>query len=116
MAVIKRKPTSPGVRHRSDVRGEKTITKSDPERSLITGSVRQHSGRNQKGKITVRHKGGGEKQLRRHIDFKRKKHNILGKVVAIEYDPLRRANLARIYYADGEKRYIIAPVSLKVGD
>ena len=116
MPVIKRKPTSPGTRHRSDLRGETTITNSDPEKSLIMGAIKQRSGRNQTGKITVRHQGGGQKKLIRRIDFKRDKSGIPGRVVAIEYDPLRRANIARIYYRDGEKRYILAPAGLKVND
>jgi large subunit ribosomal protein L2 len=91
------------------------ITKTKPERSLLTDK-RKKAGRNSYGKVTVRHRGGGVKQAYRNIDFKRDKHNIPAKVAAIEYDPNRTARIALLFYADGEKRYIIAPVELKVGD
>jgi large subunit ribosomal protein L2 len=91
------------------------ITKTKPERSLLTDK-RKKAGRNSYGKITVRHRGGGVKQAYRIIDFKRDKHSIPARVATIEYDPNRTARIALLFYADGEKRYIIAPVELKVGD
>ena len=90
------------------------ITKSKPEKSLVV-SLKKNSGRNNQGKITVRHRGGGAKRKYRIIDFKRRKDNIPAKVTAIEYDPNRTANIALICYADGQKAYIIAPNGLKVG-
>lgn len=115
MAVRKRRPTSPGVRHRSDLDFAE-ITKAKPEKTLIKGTIKKSGGRNVSGKITVRHRGGGHKRLLRRIDFKRDKHGIPGKVMAIEYDPNRRANIALVYYTDGEKRYVLAPLNLKLGD
>jgi large subunit ribosomal protein L2 len=91
------------------------ITKSKPEKSLLIAK-KSKAGRNFRGKVTVRHRGGGEKRNLRIIDFKRDKIDIPGKVASIEYDPNRSARIALIYYVDGEKRYIIAPVGLKVGD
>ncbi len=91
------------------------ITKSKPEKSLIVAK-KSKAGRNAQGKITVRHRGGGEKRYLRLIDFKRDKLDIPGKVASIEYDPNRTARIALIFYVDGEKRYIIAPIGLKVGD
>jgi large subunit ribosomal protein L2 len=91
------------------------VTKRKPEKSLLTDQ-RKRAGRNSYGKITVRHQGGGHKQAYRIIDFKRDKHNIPAKVAAIEYDPNRTARIALLHYADGEKRYIIAPIELKVGN
>jgi large subunit ribosomal protein L2 len=91
------------------------ITKTKPERSLLTDK-RKRAGRNSYGKVTVRHRGGGVKQAYRIIDFKRDKHNIPAKVASIEYDPNRTARIALLFYADGEKRYIVAPVELKVGN
>jgi large subunit ribosomal protein L2 len=91
------------------------ITKEKPEKSLLV-SKKQHAGRNFRGKITVRHRGSGEKRKLRTVDFKRDKAGIPGRVAAIEYDPNRSARLALIFYADGEKRYILAPVGLDVGD
>jgi len=91
------------------------ITKTKPEKSL-TVRLKKHSGRNNQGRITVRHRGGGAKRAYRLIDFKRNKLGIPAKVVAIEYDPNRSAHIALLHYQDGEKRYIIAPVGLKVGD
>jgi large subunit ribosomal protein L2 len=91
------------------------ITKSTPERSL-TVSLGRHGGRNSYGRVTVRHRGGGNRRLARQVDFKREKHGIPAKVAAIEYDPNRTARLALLHYADGEKRYILAPLDLKVGD
>jgi large subunit ribosomal protein L2 len=114
MAVKKYKPTTPGQRGMTGYTFEE-ITKSFPERSLIL-PLHKSGGRNFYGKITVRHRGGGNRQHIRIIDFKRDKLDIPAKVAAIEYDPNRTARLALLYYADGEKRYIIAPVDLKVGD
>jgi large subunit ribosomal protein L2 len=91
------------------------ITKKEPEKSLIE-PLKKHAGRNNIGRITVRHRGGGNKRFYRIIDFKRNKHGIPAKVAAIEYDPNRSARIALLFYADGEKRYILAPLGLKVGD
>jgi large subunit ribosomal protein L2 len=91
------------------------ITKSKPERTLVK-SLRKRGGRNTYGRITVRHRGGGHKRNFRVVDFKRDKHSIPAKVAAIEYDPNRSARLALLYYTDGEKRYIIAPLDVRVGD
>ena len=114
MAIKIYNPTSPGRRDASTLANEE-ITKRDPEKSLILYK-KKRAGRNNEGKVTVRHQGGGVKQLLRIIDFKRDKVGIPGKVSAIEYDPGRTANIALIFYVDGEKRYIIAPVGLKIGD
>jgi large subunit ribosomal protein L2 len=114
MAVKKYKPVTPGQRGMTGYTFEE-ITKSEPERSLIV-SVRRHGGRNAYGRVTVRHQGGGERRYSRLVDFKREKHGIPAKVAAIEYDPNRTARLALLFYADGEKRYIIAPLGVKVGD
>jgi len=114
MAVKVYKPVTPGQRHKTSYTFEE-ITKDKPERSLVV--VKQkHSGRNAYGRITVRHQGGGHKQKIRLVDFKRDKRNVPAKVAAIEYDPNRTARLALLHYADGEKRYILAPVGLRVGD
>jgi len=91
------------------------ITKTEPEKSLLV-PLKKHSGRNFQGRITVRHRGGGHKRMYRIIDFKRDKIGVPGKVVSIEYDPNRSARIALVQYVDGEKRYIIAPLGLKVGD
>ena len=91
------------------------ITRTTPERSLLT-DMRKNAGRNFSGRITVRHQGGGAKRKYRIVDFKRNKDGVPGKVFSIEYDPNRSANIALLHYADGEKRYIIAPLGLKVGD
>jgi large subunit ribosomal protein L2 len=91
------------------------ISKSDPERSLII-SPRNYGGRDTSGRVTIRHRGGGNRRYIRIVDFKREKYSIPAKVAAIEYDPNRTARLALLYYADGEKRYIIAPLGIKVGD
>jgi large subunit ribosomal protein L2 len=114
MAVKKYKPTSPGMRGRTGYTFEE-ITKKKPERSLV---VKRHNraGRNSQGRITVRHRGGGHKRKLRIVDFKRDKRDIPARVASIEYDPNRTARLALLDYADGEKRYIIAPVGLTVGD
>ena len=114
MAIRNYKPTTPGRRKMSALVNEE-ITTSTPEKSL-TVTMRRKAGRNNQGKITVRNQGGGEKRKYRIIDFKRNKANVPGKVVSIEYDPNRTANIALISYKDGEKRYIIAPNGLKVGD
>ena len=114
MAIRNYKPTTPGRRGMSTLTNEE-ITKSTPEKSLIV-THKKNSGRNNQGKITVRHQGGGVKRKYRLIDFKRDKKDIAGVVASIEYDPNRTANIALINYMDGEKRYIIAPKNLKVGD
>ena len=114
MAIRNYKPTTPGRRGMSTLTNEE-ITKSTPEKSL-TVTLKKNSGRNNQGKITVRHQGGGVKRKYRIIDFKRDKKDITGVVASIEYDPNRTANIALINYMDGEKRYIIAPKNLKVGD
>jgi len=108
------KPTSPGRRDMSGQTFEE-ITRSKPEPSLVSG-LRKRAGRNFRGKITVRHRGGGHKRLYRQIDFKRDKHDVPARVDSIEYDPNRSARIALLVYADGEKRYIIAPLGLRVGD
>ena len=114
MAIKVYNPTSPGRRAASTLTNEE-ITKTKPEKSLVLYK-KKRAGRNNEGKVTVHHQGGGVKQLLRIIDFKRDKLGVPGKVSAIEYDPGRSANIALIYYIDGEKRYIIAPVGLNVGD
>lgn len=114
MPVKSFKPTSPGRREMT-VSAFEEITTDKPERSLVE-NLKQHSGRNNKGRLTVRHRGGGHKRLYRLIDFKRNKDNIPAKVATIEYDPNRSANIALLHYVDGEKRYILAPNGLKVGD
>jgi large subunit ribosomal protein L2 len=114
MAIKIYKPTSAGRRDMTGPSFEE-ITKAKPEKSLVRG-LRKSGGRNFRGKVTIRHRGGGHKRLYREIDFKRDKFNIPGKVASIEYDPNRSARIALINYADGEKRYIIAPLGLRVGD
>jgi large subunit ribosomal protein L2 len=114
VAIKVYRPTSPGRRNQSSYTFDE-ITKDKPEKSLVV-KKKSKAGRNNSGKITVRHRGGGEKRKLRIIDFKRDKHDIPGKVAAIEYDPNRSARIALIHYVDGEKRYIIAPVGLNVGD
>ncbi|HVB60970.1 MAG: 50S ribosomal protein L2 [Ktedonobacteraceae bacterium] len=114
MPIRQYRPTSPGRRGMS-VSSFEEITKTKPEKSLTT-RLQKHAGRNNQGKITVRHRGGGEKRAYRAIDFKRKKVGVPAKVAAIEYDPNRSARIALLHYVDGEKRYIIAPVGLNVGD
>lgn len=113
MAIKTYKPTTPGRRKMSTLVNE-DITTSTPEKSLLT-TIKKNSGRNNQGKITVRHQGGGVKRKYRIIDFKRNKLEVPGTVASIEYDPNRTANIALINYADGEKRYIIAPKGLEVG-
>lgn len=114
MAVKSFKPTSPG-RRQMTVSTFEEITASKPEKSLLA-PAKKHAGRNAHGCITVRHHGGGHKRQYRVIDFKRNKDNIPARVATIEYDPNRSARIALLNYADGEKRYIIAPNGLKVGD
>ena len=114
MAIKKFNPTSPGRRNMTGYTFDE-ITKDKPEKSLLVAK-RSKAGRNAQGRVTVRHRGGGEKRNLRIIDFKRDKHDIPGRVASIEYDPNRSARIALIFYVDGEKRYIIAPVGLNVGD
>ena len=114
MALKVYKPTSPGRRGGSGSTFEE-ITKSKPEKSLLR-PLRKKAGRSNQGRITVRHRGGGAKRRFRIIDFKRDKIGVPGRVAAVEYDPNRSARIALIYYADGDKRYILAPSGLKVGD
>ncbi|MGC7880155.1 50S ribosomal protein L2, partial [Desulforudis sp. 1190] len=113
MATKKFKPTSPGRRFVT-VSDFAEITAAEPEKSLIQ-PLKRTGGRNTQGRLTVRHQGGGHKRKYRIIDFKRDKDGIPAKVVSIEYDPNRSANIALVSYADGEKRYILAPVGLQVG-
>jgi len=113
MAIKKYKPTTPGRRGMSGLTFEE-LTTSKPEKSL-TASFSKSGGRNNTGRITTRHHGGGHKQLYRIIDFKRNKDNVPAKIATIEYDPNRTANIALLNYADGEKRYILAPKGLTVG-
>ena len=114
MALKAYRPTSPGRRAMTGYTFEE-ITKRKPEKSLLL-PLKKRAGRNNQGKITVRHRAGGAKRRLRIIDFKRDKIGVPGRVAAIEYDPNRSARIALIYYADGEKRYILAPVGLGVGD
>jgi len=114
MPVKKYKPVTPGTRGMTGYTFDE-ITKSTPERSLLV-PLRKSGGRNAYGRITVRHRGGGHRRFIRIVDFKRDKRDIPAKVAAIEYDPNRTARLALLHYADGEKRYIVAPIDLKVGD
>lgn len=113
MAIRQYKPTSPGRRFGS-VSTYAEITKTEPEKRL-TKSLKSSGGRNHSGKITARHRGGGNRRLYREIDFKRNKLDVPGKVAAIEYDPNRSARIALIVYRDGDKRYILAPLNLQVG-
>lgn len=114
MPVRQFKPTSPGRRGASGYTFEE-LTKKKPEKSL-TVTLKRTGGRNNQGKITTRHRGGGEKRKLRIIDFKRDKHGVAAQVSAIEYDPNRSARIALLEYTDGEKRYILAPAGVKVGD
>lgn len=114
MAIKKFKPTSPALRQMTVLVSDE-ITCNQPEKSLLV-SLKKNAGRNAHGKITVRHRGGGNRRKYRIIDFKRNKDGIPAKVATVEYDPNRTANIALLSYADGEKRYILAPVGLKVGD
>jgi large subunit ribosomal protein L2 len=114
MPVRKYKPTSPARRSMS-VSTFEEITKKKPERSLIE-PLKKHAGRNNRGRITTRHRGGGNKRFYRIIDFKRDKTSVPAKVAAIEYDPNRSARIALLFYVDGEKRYMLAPLGIRVGD
>ncbi|MFO7152538.1 MAG: 50S ribosomal protein L2 [Bacillota bacterium] len=114
MGIKKFKPTSPGVRFMT-VSTFEEITKKEPEKSLVQ-ILKKKAGRNMQGRVTARHRGGGHKRKYRIIDFKRDKDGVPAKVAAIEYDPNRSARIALLHYMDGEKRYILAPVGLKVGD
>lgn len=114
MAIKKFKPTSPAMRHVTVLVSDE-ITKHEPEKSLLA-PLKKSAGRNSQGKITIRHRGGGSRRKYRLIDFKRNKDGIPAKVAGIEYDPNRSANIALLVYADGEKRYILSPLGLKVGD
>ena len=114
MPIRKYKPTSPARRSMS-VSTFEEITKKRPEKSLIE-PLKKHAGRNNKGRITTRHRGGGNKRFYRIIDFKRNKLDIPARVAAIEYDPNRSARIALLFYVDGEKRYMLAPLGIRVGD
>lgn len=114
MALKLYRPTSPGRRSMSGATFEE-ITKDKPEKSLLL-PLKKRAGRNNQGRMTVRHRGGGAKRRFRIIDFKRDKFGVPGRVASIEYDPNRSANIALIFYVDGEKRYILAPTGLNVGD
>ncbi|MDP1545670.1 MAG: 50S ribosomal protein L2 [Anaerolineales bacterium] len=114
MAVKKYKPITPGTRGMTGYTFEE-ITKSTPERSLLA-TKKNRGGRNAQGRVTVRHRGGGARRNIRLVDFRREKHGIPARVAAIEYDPNRTARLALLFYVDGEKRYIVSPLDLKVGD
>tara|TARA_B100002003_G_C14082001_1_gene520505 strand:- start:506 stop:1333 length:828 start_codon:yes stop_codon:yes gene_type:complete len=113
MAIRKLKPTTPGQRHKIILTFD-SITTSSPEKSLLK-KYKKTGGRNVRGKMTIKHVGGGHKRRYRLIDFNREKFGVIAKVVSIEYDPNRTANIALLHYIDGEKRYIIAPNGLKVG-
>ena len=113
MGIKKFKPVTPTLRYRT-VSDFAEVTKSEPEKSLLRPH-KKTGGRNNAGRITTRHRGGGHKRRYRVIDFKRTKHDVPARVAAIEYDPNRSARIALLYYADGEKRYIIAPKGLEVG-
>ena len=114
MAIKKYKPVTPSLRGMTGYSFEE-VTKTSPERSLIAKRG-EHAGRNSYGRVTVRHRGGGNRHHIRIVDFKRNKHGIPARVAAIEYDPNRTARIALLNYIDGEKRYIVAPVDLRVGD
>jgi large subunit ribosomal protein L2 len=114
MPIRKVNPTSPGRRGMT-LADFSDITKSKPEKSLVT-HLKRHGGRNNQGRLTVRHHGGGHKRAYRFIDFKRDKHGVPCEVKSIEYDPNRSARIALVQYTDGEKRYILAPLTLRVGD
>src|SRR5215213_5781284 len=114
MPIRKYKPTSPGRRQMS-VSTFDEITKKEPEKALIE-PLKRNAGRNNRGRITTRHQGGGHKRHYRLVDFKRNKTGIPARVAAIEYDPNRSARIALLFYVDGEKRYMIAPFGLNVGD
>src|SRR5258708_7142581 len=113
MPIRKPKPTSPGLRFVSYA-DFSVITKAEPEKTLVEG-LKKSGGRNNNGRKTARHRGGGAKRLYRKIDFKRRKDGVPAKVAAIEYDPNRSAHIALLHYVDGEKAYILAPARLSVG-
>jgi large subunit ribosomal protein L2 len=114
MPIKSFKPTSAGIRHRTILTFDE-ITTDKPEKSLLR-PLRKSGGRNNKGRVTTRHRGGGHKRFYRVVDFKRNKHDIPARVATIEYDPNRSARIALLHYADGEKRYMLAPDGLQVGD
>jgi len=114
MAIKKYKPTTNGLRHMTSLDYKKNLSGHAPEKSLLV-MLKKHSGRNNEGKITIRHKGGGVKKKYRIIDFKRNKDNIPATVKTIEYDPNRTANISLLVYKDGEKRYILSPKGIKLG-
>src|ERR687889_1150972 len=114
MAIKKYKPTSPGRRFATYLQHEVVTKKNEPEKSLTEG-LKKSGGRNAKGRVTARHRGGGAKRKYRKIDFKRQKDGVPATVAAIEYDPNRSAHIALLHYADGDKRYILAPARLRVG-
>jgi len=114
MALKTFKPTSAGQRNKIAVISEE-LTKTAPTKSLLV-SLKKHAGRNNRGAVTVRHRGGGSKRMLRIIDFRRNKSDVPGKVASIEYDPNRTARIALVNYVDGDKRYILAPIGLQVGD
>jgi large subunit ribosomal protein L2 len=109
------RPTTPSRRHQTTVPYRNVLTKKDPEKSLTKGFKRS-VGRNNQGRITTRHKGGGHKRLYREVDFKYNKYDIVAKISSVEYDPNRNAFIGLAVYADGEKRYVIIPKTVKVGD
>ena len=114
MAVKRFRPTTPTLRYKT-VASFEEITKTTPEKSLLT-PIRKKGGRNNQGRVTIRHRGGGHKRMYRIVDFRRDKRGIPARVAAIEYDPNRSARIALLFYADGEKRYILAPDKLSVND
>jgi len=114
MALISRKPTSAGRRHQTALDFAE-ITRTAPEKSLVR-TLKKTGGRNNNGRVTCRHRGGGHKRCYRLIDFKRNKLGVEAKVASIEYDPNRTTRIALLHYVDGEKRYILAPQDLQVGD
>ncbi len=113
MPLVQSKPTSAGRRHHSSLKLKLATTR--PSKRLIHRTIKKTAGRNNQGRITTRHHGGGHKRLLRHLDFKRNKFDITGTVKSLEYDPNRTSNIALIVYPDGDQRYIIAPVGLKIG-
>ncbi|MBI5151752.1 MAG: 50S ribosomal protein L2 [Candidatus Pacebacteria bacterium] len=116
MALKVSRPVTPGRRHRADLDNKAVLTTGKPQKSLLMKGVYKRQGRNNTGSITVRHRGGGVKRKLRMIDWKREKREVPAVVNTIEYDPMRTANIALLTYKDGEKRYILAPDGLKVGD
>lgn len=115
MGIKKYKPATPGRRQMA-TSDFSEITRDEFEKSLVVSLKKKTAGRNNKGRVTANHRGGGHKRLYRIVDFKRDKFDVPGKVAALEYDPNRSARIALVHYADGEKRYILAPVGLSVGD